>query len=131
MADRLSFSPIPSLKGSENYSPWSRAIQALLLSQDLWSYVQGSKANLPNNDQEAWKAQTKRIVGIIAMNVAPELQGMVLECETAADAMKKLQDNFDPSKTPTQYSLLHDLFHIELRSEDLTNYFFLELMISF
>jgi transposase InsO family protein len=58
------------------------------------------------------------------MNVAPELQGMVLECETAADAMKKLQDNFDPSKTPAQYSLLHDLFHIELRSEDLTNYFF-------
>ena len=74
---------VPVLDGS-NYNAWYKAVQAYLMAQSLWGYVNGDLTR-PANNYEEWDRQNSIAIGNMVLCVKESIQQDVINKGTAAE----------------------------------------------
>ncbi|KAG5897613.1 hypothetical protein JTB14_028881 [Gonioctena quinquepunctata] len=102
-------SSVPKLKGRENYSDWSFAVQNMLVLDDLKTCLDGSETSETKDE----KAKAKLI-----LTIDPSLFVHVKDATSTKDLWTKLQKLFDDKGFCRKIGLLRALISIRLENCD-------------
>ncbi|KAG5863728.1 hypothetical protein JTB14_017929 [Gonioctena quinquepunctata] len=102
-------SSVPKLKGRENYSDWSFAVQNMLVLDDLKTCLDGSETSETKDEQ----AKAKLI-----LTIDPSLFVHVKDATSTKDLWTKLQKLFDDKGFCRKIGLLRALISIRLENCD-------------
>lgn len=107
----------------DNYDTWKVQMEALLIKNERWEYVNGEKrkpeVNTSSNAaQEEWSSNDRKAKADLILSISPSLIKDIKECETARDVWLKLE-SIDVSKRPTRKtSLLKQLTLYRMKDDD-------------
>lgn len=90
---------------SSNYDTWKLQMRAILIKNDLWSYVDGSTL-CPDGDTAAnWRKMDQKACADLLLSITPSELGLIAECSTSREIWLKLEDTFQ-SKGPARKATL-------------------------
>lgn len=107
----------------DNYDTWKVQIEALLIKNERWEYVNGEKrkpeVNTSSNAaQEEWSSNDRKAKADLILSISPSLIKDIKECETARDIWLKLE-SMELSKRPTRKTfLLKQLTLYHMKDDD-------------
>ena len=113
---------VPLLDGT-NYREWSKAMQAYLMSMDLWEYANGdeSEPTLPANPSaeqraahKAWKSSNQKALANLVLRVAPIIRVDLDALNTADTVWNRLKLYFDVVQPTTVFKDFKDAISIRI-----------------
>ena len=107
---------IEKFNGSENWSTWKFQIKHLLLSEELFGYVDGSEQKPAETASAEDKAKYKltcnsvKALSTIVLSINPSQLYLITDCEEPQDAWDKLKRNFERSTLANKLYLKKQYF---------------------
>lgn len=107
----MSLNPRIELLGRSNFDTWKIQIEALLIKNDLWNYVNGD-IKKPQNAVEigAWELLDKKARSDLILSMQPSELKQVRDCVTSNDVWKKLHSIYQSKGPARKANLLKQLF---------------------
>ena len=96
---------VPVFDGT-NYSIWSKAIKAFLMSQGLWGHAAGTLTLAPGAAPELveqWNRLNDMTKGHIALRLTPPIQAFVEEFNLASEVWQEIFDRYGTASVPSVY----------------------------
>ena len=93
---------------ADNYDTWKLQMKAILIKNDLWAYVSGTKPKPPDAEADEvakWEGFDEKATADITLSVTPSELGLITECTTSKEAWLKLEATFQ-SKGPARKATL-------------------------
>lgn len=93
---------------AENYDTWKLQMKAILIKNDLWGYVSGTKlipATTAVEERAKWQDLDQKACADITLSVTPSELGLITECTTSLEMWDKLESTFQ-SKGPARKATL-------------------------
>lgn len=91
---------------AENYDTWKMQMRAILIKNDLWSYVdESAKCPTETAEAEKWSKQDQKAAADIMLAMSPTELGLIAECHTARQMWLRLESTYQ-SKGPARKATL-------------------------
>ena len=107
---------IESLVGAKNWPVWKFKMQALLESNDLWDYVDGSAVR---GDTQAAQAKFDRAQrkarATLVLQISSNLIYLITDCETPQAVWNKLKEHFERDTMANKLFLKKQFFSLKMR----------------
>lgn len=90
----------------ENYDTWQIQVEALLIKNDTWSFVDGSNekptiSGVDDNERataqraiNSWTKQDRKAKSDLILAISPTILKHIQNCETSKDVWEKLKTTF-------------------------------------
>ena len=103
------------LLNKENYDTWKLQMQAILVKNDLWEYVNGTKVK-PEAEEDintirvvSWEKNDQKARSDIILSISPSELKQVKKCETPKAIWQKLQEIYESRGPARKATLLKKL----------------------
>ncbi len=102
---------VPVLDGT-NYQEWAKAMEAYLMSMDLWEYANGdekqpTQSSPPTQDEKiafkAWKSTNQKALANIILQVKPSIREDIVMLNDAETIWNHLKTHFDMVQPTTLF----------------------------
>lgn len=92
---------------AENYDTWKLQMEAILVKNDTWSYVDGTKVKPETGDTEIalWKNKDAKAKADIILSISTSELNIIRGCETSREDWLKIESTFQ-SKGPARKATL-------------------------
>ena len=90
---------------AENYDTWKIQMRAILIKNDLWPYVDGTKSCPTGSGADDWKENDQKACADISLCIVPSELGQIGECKTSHEMWTKLKNTYQ-SKGPARKAAL-------------------------
>lgn len=96
---------------ASNYDSWSVQMRSVLIFQNLWGYVDGTKVKPEATSAEYadWSSSDGRALALILMSVKPTQLSYIKKSETSAMAWQKLKGVYAASRPAQKYTVVKKL----------------------
>lgn len=92
------------LLSKDNYDTWSMQVEALLIKNDVWDYVNGINVK-PEQNAETWLKMDRKAKADLVLSIQPSELKQIRGCETSRDVWLKLESIY-ASKGPARKATL-------------------------
>lgn len=104
---------------AENYDTWKLQMRAILIKNDLWSYVDDSvKCPTDATEAIAWKKQDQKAAADIMLAMSPPELGLIAECQTARQVWSRLESTYQSKGPARKATLLKRVALSRMREND-------------
>jgi uncharacterized Fe-S radical SAM superfamily protein PflX len=97
-----------SFLGKDNFDTWKIQIQALLIKNDNWKYVNGSYVKTEENSAQ-WDNQDAKAKADLILSMSTTELKQVKNCDTSCEVWRKLHDIYQSKGPARKASLLKSL----------------------
>ena len=104
---------IEKLEGTSNWATWKFQMKHLLLSRDLWKYIDGSETLDEGANADAitkYRANSQKALTTIVLAVSTQQIYLITSCTTPEAAWKALSDHFECSSLGNKLILKKAVF---------------------
>lgn len=114
----MHFTPVERLS-KDNYDTWRIQMEAVLVRNERWLYVNGMKAR-PATAAEipAWELADQKAKADIILNICPSELCHIKHCQTSRDVWVKLEDVYQSKGPARKATLLKQLIFTRMSSEE-------------
>ncbi|XP_026673182.1 uncharacterized protein LOC113464877, partial [Ceratina calcarata] len=101
----------------DNYDTWMIQMEAILIKNDAWAYVNGEKVKPEVNDNDAasreaarkWEIEDRKAKSDIILSIKPSELKQVKACTTSREVWQKLKSIYQSSGPARKATLLKKL----------------------
>src|SRR5436190_5413239 len=106
--------------GRENFDTWKIQIEALLIKNYLWEYVNGTKEK-PADETSAtdWVTNDRKARSDLILAINPSELKQIKDCKTARDVWVKLHDIYQSKGPARKTNLLKQLSFSRMKITDI------------
>lgn len=91
---------------AENYDTWKMLMEAILVKNDVWAYVNGTKLKpLPGTDTTEWTNKDAKAKADIVLSMSTSELNVIRGLEMSREVWLKIESTFQ-SKGPAQKPIL-------------------------
>jgi hypothetical protein len=91
--------------GKENYDTWKLQMEAVLVKNEMWGYVNGSIEKPNNEENTIWEENDKKARADLILAINPNELRQIKNCVTSNGIWKKLKELYE-SKGPARKATL-------------------------
>jgi hypothetical protein len=91
--------------GKENYDTWKLQMEAVLVKNEMWGYVNGSIEKPNNEENTIWEENDKKARADLILAINPNKLRQIKNCVTSNGIWKKLKELYE-SKGPARKATL-------------------------
>jgi hypothetical protein len=91
--------------GKENYNTWKLQMEAVLVKNEMWGYVNGSIEKPNNEENTIWEENDKKARADLILAINPNELRQIKNCVTSNRIWKKLKELYE-SKGPARKATL-------------------------
>lgn len=111
----------------ENYDTWKVQIKFLLIRNETWKYVNGTKAQPPenatNDDKTAWEEADLKAQSDLVLSINPSEIKQIKGCNTSREIWLKLESIYQSKRPARKATLLKQLIlHRMLDGDDIRDH---------
>lgn len=103
----------------ENYRTWKIQMEAILVKNDLWEYVDGTAPRpTSTTDVAAWEKKDRKARADIILAMSSTELNYIKNCTTSHDVWNKLSDTYESKGPARKATLLKQLLFSRMSEED-------------